>query len=342
MIKVYTFLEGMSIDKFPETELIKIMQNHPRFDVELSEITPITDNSNKPWIKSLNSMDIGNHNIVTKKDVALLTKFDEYKMVMDDYEGVFVCDFNKEVKDIDEFIKVLDTALEEDRILTTKPIRDKDINKDTLFRSKKNKRILYNLLFIPNSRFDDFLSWKYDQIRAGAYHVIKAYEDPEYNPIALCQINYKWRFNDKTENPQQRFDLAVYHEMARNLAISYGILEQDSYHRMYDDDRNRSLENILFLYWQELFCVGSDGEPARIEGNPIVRSARSNMSRPYSVWDVQELNITSLPKTEYEKTYSRVNREIKKDPMFKERYDLLTKVFVDYLKEDYPDWEEYV
>ena len=106
-IKVYTFLEGIDINSFPETEAIKILMNNDLFDVDISEITPITNTSNKPWIKSLNSMDVGEHNIVTKKDVALLHKFDEYSEIRDNYDGVLIIDFNKEIKDLNKFIDML-------------------------------------------------------------------------------------------------------------------------------------------------------------------------------------------------------------------------------------------
>ena len=341
-IKVYTFLEGIDINSFPETEAIKILMNNDLFDVDISEITPITNTSNKPWIKSLNSMDVGEHNIVTKKDVALLHKFDEYSEIRDNYDGVLIIDFNKEIKDLNKFIDMLVMSVEENRILTTKPIRDKNIDTDTYYRSSRNKRILYNLLFIPNSRFDEFLEWKYNQIRGGAYHVIKAYEDPDYNPIALCAINYKWRFNNKTHNDIQRYNLAVYNKMARELAVSYGILEQDSYHRLLDPEDNVPLKDILFLYWQEQFCVNEQDEICRIEGNPIIRSARANMPRPRSVWDITPVDPCKIPDSDYTKEFRKTNKRIEKDPAFKERYDELVKIFVDHLKEDYPDWKEYI
>lgn len=343
-IKVLSFLEGMDINQFPDTEMVKVLSKDSRFDVEVKEITPGFTTCEQPWSNSLRSMDIGMHNIVTKKDLVLLDRLEEYKHYMDKYDGVLVLDFNKEIKDIEWFCGVLQEALDNDMIVTTKPELNHDINdeKYILYKSKKNKRILYNLLFVPNSRYDEFIAWKFNQIRGGAYHVIKAYEDPNYNPIALCQINYKWRFSDKTENDEQKYNRAIYHKMARELAISYGILEQDSYHRMLPDELNKSFENVLFIWWNKEYCLDENGNTCAIEGNPMIRSGRSNMGKPKDIWNLEKSNENKLSKLPYESEYRKMNREFEKLPTFKDDYERLTKVFIDYLKADYPDWEEII
>lgn len=254
--KIQVYYHSVGKDQNP-----KDMVHDLNYDVEI--VREIKEDTSIPLMHTLMNLPVNNYIFAHIKDLNILKVLNEFDT--DNYEGILFIDMNKYCSSIDHFEEIVEYALDNNSILSTRFVNDDYVNELKIYNSSTN-RIPNCLLFIPSSRVEEFLSFRIDCISQIRSNMIDWFSSGNKITSGGNLLHRKWKYMDRGNDAQ----VSAYAELFKNIGINYGFVEENC---SIGTDKQRSKFKNVTIMKLSSHSVIHDGKVSLFTGNKIISSS---------------------------------------------------------------------
>lgn len=255
-----------SIGKEPNP---KDMIHYLNYDVEI--VREIKEDPSIPLMHTLMNLPVNNYIFAHIKDLNILKILKEFDT--DKYEGILFLDMNKYCSSIDHFEEIIEHALDNNSILSTRFVSDEDVNDLKIYTSSTN-RMPNCFLFIPSSRVEEFLCFRIDCISQIRSKMIDWFISGKKITSGGNLLHRKWKYMDRGNDTQ----VSAYSELFKDMGINYGFVEENC--SIGTDKQKSKFKNVTIMKLSS-HPVINNGKLSLFTGNKIMSSSSFDTNAEY-------------------------------------------------------------
>lgn len=234
---------------------------------EFKIIESITEDKRVPMMHTLMNIPVNRYMFAHIKDLNILSIMYDFNKYL--YDGVMFLDMNKVCSSVDEFVDIVEDALERNSILSTKFVSDSDIN-DLKIRRSSTNRMPNGVLMIPSSRIDEFLNFRIECITQTRDKILEWFNTNKKISPTGNFIHRKWKYMDYGNDN----NVSAYSELFKNIGLDYGCVEENC--SIGTTLQRNKLKNVTVMKFST-HPIKYDGNLYLFTGNRLVSSGSFNI-----------------------------------------------------------------